>query len=196
VAHATENVFTIVVALRARIASAASYGADPAQTMPPPCVDSHRSRVVPKCARKSAPVSCCPSNGVYMIPSTSAGVSPASASARSTAWSAICFTVRPDAFVWSASPTPAIATAPETSSSAEANPQSSVARVMERRQCPRRGAGGQAASRPQHAQRAKEVAAQDLADAVLAPAAVEMCWTSFGYASTPGTSGGGVIMPS
>src|SRR5205823_12499511 len=61
-----------------------------------------------------------------MMPSTSRGVRPASASARSIACAPICFVVRPDAFVWSASPTPAIATSPETSSRSDGNPQSAV----------------------------------------------------------------------
>src|SRR5439155_12169047 len=59
-----------------------------------------------------------------MMPSTSRGASPASASARSIACAAISFVVRPDAFVWSASPTPAIATSPETSSRSDGKPQS------------------------------------------------------------------------
>src|SRR5262245_11113875 len=92
--------------------------------MPPPWVDSQSSRVVPKCARKSAALNCSPSKGVYMMPSTSPGARPASVSARSIACAAISFVVRPDAFVWSASPTPAIATSPETSSRSAAKPQS------------------------------------------------------------------------
>src|SRR5581483_2397891 len=59
-----------------------------------------------------------------MMPSTSPAWRPASASARSIAWAAICFGVRPDAFVWSASPTPTMATSPLTSSSGLAWPQS------------------------------------------------------------------------
>ena len=51
VAHATEKTLTMVRALPARIASAASCGAEPAQTIPPPAVDVHISCVVPKCAR-------------------------------------------------------------------------------------------------------------------------------------------------
>jgi hypothetical protein len=45
-----------------------------------------------------------------MIPSTSDGVSPASASARSTASAAMAVVSRPEAFEWSDSPAPAIAT--------------------------------------------------------------------------------------
>ena len=50
-AHATENTLTMVCAFPVRIASAASCGAEPAHTMPPPAVDTHMSWLVPKCAR-------------------------------------------------------------------------------------------------------------------------------------------------
>src|ERR1700687_2532867 len=58
-----------------------------------------------------------------MMPSMSSGSRPASASARSTADAAMSVVVRPDALVCSDSPTPTIATCPDTSSSSVANPQ-------------------------------------------------------------------------
>ena len=84
--------------------------------MPPPHGDVHISCDVPKCswnasASKSANVP------DHVIPSMSAGVSPASAIARSAASAPISRAVRPDAFVYAVSPMPAIATCARTSSS-------------------------------------------------------------------------------
>ena len=80
-----------------RIACAASYGADPAHTMPPPFSDAQSSCAVPKCSWYAAAVNWSPENGTYMIPSMSVGRRPASASARSVACAAIWCVVRPEA---------------------------------------------------------------------------------------------------
>src|SRR5262245_57797598 len=57
------------------------------------------------------------------MPSTSSGSTPASASARRIACAAISWCVRPLARLWSASPTPAIATSPSIASRGAASPQ-------------------------------------------------------------------------
>ena len=58
----------------------------------------------------NAATSNCSGMPTYIRPSTSVGSSPASASARSTAWPTTSCVVRPDAFDMSESPTPQIAT--------------------------------------------------------------------------------------
>ena len=60
---------------------------------------------------------------LHMRPSTSETVRPASASAASTASIAMSRASRPEAGVWTDSPTPTIATSPDRSARSEACPQ-------------------------------------------------------------------------
>jgi hypothetical protein len=83
--------------------------------MPPPHGDVHMSCVVPKCSRNTA-TSKSGNAPDHVRPSMSVGSSPASAIARSAASIPISRAVRPDAFVYSVSPMPAIANRPRTSS--------------------------------------------------------------------------------
>ena len=112
-----------------RSACAASYGAVAAQRIPPPALDSHMSWSVPKCAWNAATSNCSGERDVHEAVDVG-GLEARRRRARARRPTpTISATVRPDAFVWSDSPTPQIATAPLTSSYSVAQPQLSVRSV-------------------------------------------------------------------
>ena len=122
------------------------------------------SCVVPKCSRNTS-ASKSGNAPDQVSPSMSAGSRPASAIARSAASIPISRAVRPDAFVYSVSPIPTIATSPRTSSKSEACPQSltvpeTSARPESDGPSGRRGTVGREAHRP----RAQEAASHAHAD--------------------------------
>jgi len=81
----------------------------PAQLIPPPQGDDHISCEVPKCSWKAA-TSKSANAPEKVNPSMSSGSRPASSIAFVAASAPISFAVRPDAFVYSVSPIPTIAT--------------------------------------------------------------------------------------
>ena len=98
----------------------------PAQVMPPPRLRRPQLVVGAEMLVERGVVEARGTRRRYVSPSMSDGSRPASAIARSAAAAPISRAVRPDAFVYSASPIPPIATWPATSSSSEAKPQSAA----------------------------------------------------------------------